>query len=181
MDARPIMVALKTRFGPSTYNDPIGAFTKLLQHTTMEEYQTQFEILSNWISGLIGEFKVSTFHSGLKDEVWIVDTMFQPTTLSKVFSLARLQEEEVLRRNERHPSLLTLNPSPYHISKPNYSRLPAPPTLPRLLAPPLIVESHTNWQTPLIHQTLTIYRLTTNEMQERIDRGLFLLWWEIST
>jgi len=58
--------ALKTRFAPSTFDDPVGAFTKLKQFSTAEDYQTQFEILSNKIQGLSEEFKVSSFLSGLK-------------------------------------------------------------------------------------------------------------------
>lgn len=73
--------ALKIRFKPSTYEDPIGAFTKLRQTTTVEEYQTEFEVLSNKIKGLTEEFRISTFISGLKDELKIMVTMFKPNTL----------------------------------------------------------------------------------------------------
>ena len=45
--------ALMIRFGPSTYEDPIGTFTKSRQTTTVEEYQTEFEVLSNKIKGLM--------------------------------------------------------------------------------------------------------------------------------
>jgi hypothetical protein len=67
--------ALKTRFSPSAFDDPVGAFTKLKQTSTVEDYQTQFEILSNKIQGLSEEFKVSTFLSGLREEVCITVTM----------------------------------------------------------------------------------------------------------
>jgi hypothetical protein len=33
------IVALKTRFAPSAYDDPVGAFAKLLQAFTVEDYQ----------------------------------------------------------------------------------------------------------------------------------------------
>jgi len=60
--------ALKTRFAPSAFDDPIGIFTKLKQTSTVEDFQTQFEILSNRIQGLSEEFKVSTFLSGLRKD-----------------------------------------------------------------------------------------------------------------
>jgi hypothetical protein len=63
------VVALKIRFAPSAYDDQIGAFTKLVQSTTVEEYQSEFEVLSNRISGLTEEFRVHTFLSGLKEVV----------------------------------------------------------------------------------------------------------------
>lgn len=46
------VVALKVRFAPSAYDDPVGAFTKLHQLSTVDEYQSQFEVLSNRIPGL---------------------------------------------------------------------------------------------------------------------------------
>jgi hypothetical protein len=86
------VVALKVRFAPSAYDDPVGAFTKLQQLSTVDEYQSQFEVLSNGIPGLTEEFRVSSFISGLKEEVQIMVTMLQPTTLPNAFGLARLQE-----------------------------------------------------------------------------------------
>ncbi|KAA8524244.1 hypothetical protein F0562_010667 [Nyssa sinensis] len=44
------LVALRIRFGPSAYEDPVGGFTKLRQTGSVEEYQTTFEILSNKIT-----------------------------------------------------------------------------------------------------------------------------------
>jgi len=74
-------VALKIRFAPSDYNDPVGAFTKLQQTSTVDEYQSQFKVLSNRILGLTEYFRMSSFVSGLKDEVQIMVTMLKPTTL----------------------------------------------------------------------------------------------------
>jgi hypothetical protein len=41
------------------------------------------------------EFKVSTFLSGLKEEVRIIVTVLKPNALTIAFRPARLQEEEV--------------------------------------------------------------------------------------
>lgn len=94
------VAALKVRFGPSTYEDPIGAFTKLRQTTTVEEYQTQLEILSNKISGLTEEFRISTFISGPREDLCLVVTMFKPNILYAAFGLAKLQEKKVYRRGQ---------------------------------------------------------------------------------
>jgi hypothetical protein len=93
------VVALKIRFAPSAYDNPIGAFTKLTQTTTVEEYQYEFEVLSNRISGLTEEFRVHTFLSGLKEKIRIMVTMLKPNCLLAAFGLTRLQEQEVLRRD----------------------------------------------------------------------------------
>lgn len=108
MDARPnteweeFTASLKIHFGHSPCEDSVGAFPKLRQISNIEEYQMQFEILSNIISELIEEFRMSTFLNGLKDEVRIIVTMLHSLTLSATFELARLQEEEVLRSNQTY-------------------------------------------------------------------------------
>ena len=51
---------------------------------------TAFEILSNKINGVSEEFRISTFLSGLKDELRIIVTMFKPNTLVAAFGLAWL-------------------------------------------------------------------------------------------
>lgn len=94
MDSGPVrswedfVVALKVRFSPSAFDDPVGDFTKLKQSSSVEEYQSHFEILSIRITGLREEFRVNTFLSGLKDELRIVVTMLTPTTLPAALGLA---------------------------------------------------------------------------------------------
>ncbi|XP_042950388.1 uncharacterized protein LOC122282508 [Carya illinoinensis] len=134
MDSGPIggwdefISALKVRFGPSTYEDPVGAFTKLRQTTTVEEYQTEFEMLSNRISGLTEDFRISTFISGLRDDLKIMVTMLKPNTISAAFGLAKLQEEEVTRRNK---GMTSKNHSQYIPTNPYIPKLPAPTPLMR--------------------------------------------------
>ena len=140
MDSSPaanweeFLVALRTRYGPSAYEDPVGAFTKLRQTGSVEEYHTAFEILSNKINGVSEEFRISTFLSGLRDELRIMVTMFRPTTLSAAFGLARLQEEEVGRRVHPVRNQNTSHNNTYLPSYPRQTpmRLPAPnPTIPK--------------------------------------------------
>lgn len=93
-------MTIRIRFGPSAYEDfPIGAFTKLRQISIVEEYQSAFEVLSNKVTEVCEEFCISTFLSGLKEELRIIMTMFKPQSLPAAFGLARLQEDQVWRRN----------------------------------------------------------------------------------
>ena len=107
--------ALYIRFVLLMYEDPVGTFTKLRQTGSVEEYQTAFEILSNKINGVSEEFRISTFLSGLKDELRIIVTMFKPNTLDAAFGLAQLQEEEVTRKQHTYRSTHAQN-SPYTTS-----------------------------------------------------------------
>lgn len=75
-------MALSIRFGPSAYEDSVGAFTKLWQIGSAEEYQTVLEIPSNKKTGVSEEFHISTFLSGLRDKLRIIVVMFKPTILS---------------------------------------------------------------------------------------------------
>jgi len=178
------IVALKTRFAPSAYDDPVGAFTKLLQSSTVEDYQYQFEVLSNKIPGLTEGFKVSSFISGLKEEVRIVVTMLKPSNLPAAFGLARLQEEEVWRRNRSSrapPWTPTQSPNnklpypkpatPLTFSKPSNPIFPTTsrsagfnlPYLNRPIPYPNTMAKRYN---------LPIRQISPNQMQERREKGL---------
>ena len=126
------MEAIRIRFRTSSYEDLVDAFTKLKQRGSVEDYQTEFETLSNKIGGLTEEFRISTFLSGLKDELRITVTMFKPNTLAAAFGLARLQEEEVSRkqltyRNNPNNSYNTTYKTPLKTPTQNtINRLPPP-------------------------------------------------------
>ncbi|GKD71538.1 hypothetical protein Tco_1325628 [Tanacetum coccineum] len=72
--------SVKNRFGPSKYEDPKGALSKLLQLGTVEDYQREFEKLMNRLLVSI------------------------PTTLGDAFSLARITEArfEVIAEKEQN-------------------------------------------------------------------------------
>ena len=126
------MGALRIIFGSSAYEDPMGTFTKWRQTRSVEEYQTAFEILSNKTNRVSEEFRTSTFLSGLKDELRIIVTMFKPNTLAAAFGLARLQEEELTRKQHTYRSTHAQN-SPYTTSfKPAPLRLPGQNFIPKL-------------------------------------------------
>ncbi|XP_075650145.1 uncharacterized protein LOC142620705 [Castanea sativa] len=85
--------AIQVRFGPSSYDDPMEALTKLKQTTTVAVYKSQFEMLSNRIRNLSEPHKLSCFLSGLRDEVRLAVRMQNPRTLTAAFGLAKIQEE----------------------------------------------------------------------------------------
>ena len=167
---------LRIRFGPTAFEDPVGAFTKLKQTGSVEEYQSTFEILSNKVHGVSEDFRISTFLSGLKDELKIIVTMFKPTTLAAAFGLARLQEEEVNRKyhpyktsstpNQSYTTNLRIQPKPYNINP--MTKFPATNTTLRLPAP-----QHARNNSPFPKRNpYPIKRISPNQMQERREKGL---------
>ncbi|XP_042964611.1 uncharacterized protein LOC122298826 [Carya illinoinensis] len=91
-----LVVALQTRFGPSSFDDPMEALTRLRQTSSVSLYTSQFEALTNRLRGLSERHKMSCFISGLKDDIRIPVKMFNPLNLGAAFGLAKLQEEYVL-------------------------------------------------------------------------------------
>lgn len=87
--------ALETRFAPTAFDDPEGKLFKLTQTSTIVAYLTEFEALANCLEGLFAADLLSCFTSGLKNDVRCEILAQQPTTISQVASLARLQEEKL--------------------------------------------------------------------------------------
>jgi hypothetical protein len=87
--------SLLTRFGPA-YDDPIKALTKLHQTSTVTEYTSQFESLSNRLCGFSDRNRLSCFLSGLNDEIRLQLRMLNPLTLVAAFGLAKLHKEYLI-------------------------------------------------------------------------------------
>nr|TKR79527.1 hypothetical protein D5086_0000271510 [Populus alba] len=85
--------ALLHRFGPTDYNDPSEALSRLKQVTTVNAYQEAFEKLSHKVDELPEMFLVGCFIAGLKDEIRLDVRVKQPKTLSECISVAHLIEE----------------------------------------------------------------------------------------
>ncbi|XP_020105551.1 uncharacterized protein LOC109722075 [Ananas comosus] len=85
------VVSLNTRFGADLFDDPMAELKNLKQTGTVMEYQDKFDTLLNRVE-LSEEYAVSCFLSGLKEEIQIPIRMFQPRTLQRALSLAKLQE-----------------------------------------------------------------------------------------
>ena len=90
------MKALQTRFGVTAYDDPMVAFTRLKQTSTVVSYKGNFKILSNRIAILTESHKLSCFLSGQRDEIRLPVRMLVPKTLNEAFGLAKILEEYLL-------------------------------------------------------------------------------------
>nr|CAD1818222.1 unnamed protein product [Ananas comosus var. bracteatus] len=87
------------RFDSNGLRDIVEEFNKLAQHGTVEEYQEQFEELRSGLlatkSQFAPEFFLSSFLSGLKEEIRASVKMFKPSTLEQAYEQARLQEQSI--------------------------------------------------------------------------------------
>nr|CAD1831413.1 unnamed protein product [Ananas comosus var. bracteatus] len=85
------------RFDGMGMSDVVEEFNKLAQQGTVEEYEEQFEELRARLlttkSHFTPEFFLSSFLSGLKDEIKSAVKMLQTKTLAQAFELAKLQEQ----------------------------------------------------------------------------------------
>lgn len=74
----------------------------------MEEYKTWFEFLSNKLRGRSDCYKLSCFLSRLRDEIRPPMRMFNPSTLTIAYSLAKIQKENLnLAKNPtKHPTTI---------------------------------------------------------------------------
>nr|GEU74107.1 retrotransposon-related protein [Tanacetum cinerariifolium] len=84
--------SVQNRFGPSKYEDPQGALSKLLQLGTVEEYQREFEKLMNRVTDIPKSLLISFYISGLKLHLQRKLLVAKPTTLGDAFLLARVTE-----------------------------------------------------------------------------------------
>ena len=90
------------------------ALTRLRQISTVTLYKSEFEALANTIKGSSPQHKLSSFLSGLKDEVRLPVRMLNPPTLIATFGLAKIQKEYLLGckrsykgiQDQTRPSLL---------------------------------------------------------------------------
>ncbi|GJV18163.1 hypothetical protein Tco_1363486 [Tanacetum coccineum] len=84
--------SVKNRFGPSKYEDPQGALSKLLQLGTVEDYQWEFEKLMNRVTDIPDFLLISFYIYGLKLHLQRELLVSKPTTLGDVFLLVRTTE-----------------------------------------------------------------------------------------
>ncbi|GKC09677.1 hypothetical protein Tco_1001287 [Tanacetum coccineum] len=82
----------KNCFGPSKYEDPKGALSKLLQLRTVEDYQREFKKLMNQVTDIPDSLFISFYISGLKLHLQREFLVSRPTTLGDAFSLALITE-----------------------------------------------------------------------------------------
>ena len=76
------------RFG-EVVEDPMADLMKLRQKGFVTNYHEEFDCLVAHVE-LWEEHKLSCFLEGLKQEVQMMVQMFQPSSVNKAFSLARM-------------------------------------------------------------------------------------------
>ena len=103
------------RFGEKSMANIVEEFIKLKQEGTVVEYQAQFEELRSMVCpmqpGLTEQYLVSSFISGLREELRPMVKMMTPTFVRQAAEKARLQEvtlEAIFKKHEipYKPSLL---------------------------------------------------------------------------
>ncbi|GJT85433.1 reverse transcriptase domain-containing protein [Tanacetum coccineum] len=84
--------SVRNCFGPSEYEDPNGALSKLLQLGKVKDYQWEFEKLMNRATDIPDSLLISFYISGLKLHLQREFLVSRPTILGDAFSLALITE-----------------------------------------------------------------------------------------
>nr|CAD1832016.1 unnamed protein product [Ananas comosus var. bracteatus] len=110
------------RFDTKGLVDVVEEFNKLVQTGTVDEYQEQFEDLRARLLITDSQFSLdyflSSFLSGLKDEIKSAVKMLYPRTLTQAFEQAKLQEQTIAAMMKKSKQMLrvqgiTNSPSSY--------------------------------------------------------------------
>ncbi|CAL5444953.1 unnamed protein product [Camellia sinensis] len=152
--------ALLLRFGPTDYEDPSKALTRLKQTSTVATYQEAFEMLSHRVDGLPENYLIGCFIAGLRDDIRLDVKLKQPRTLADTIGAARLIEERNALQKKGNssfrPQVAAFTPRSF------------PNNTVGVLGPP---------PTSKVGQTLAnapvpIRRITSQEARERREKGL---------
>ncbi|XP_061353332.1 uncharacterized protein LOC133298114 [Gastrolobium bilobum] len=156
--------ALQVRFGPSELEDYQGQLSKLMQNGSVLEYQEAFETLSNKVHGLSESFLLSCFVSGLKPIIQQEVASFQPSSMTRAISLAKIQEAKL--------SLKEVTPKPFSPYPPKLHS-PYPPLLPTpKTVPPTFPPKTTTPTTATYPPKPYTHKLSQSQIQERRDKNL---------
>ncbi|GKB30446.1 ty3-gypsy retrotransposon protein [Tanacetum coccineum] len=156
--------ALELRFGPSTYENHQATLFKLKQTSTVSAYQTDFERISNCVTGLSPEALLNCFLSGLRADIQNELAILHPTSLHQAYGLAKLIEDKINLAKPRFPTTRTYtNPS---ASTPTLSQLPNPPSNPPKQTTSLLTAP------PPPKPPLPFTRLSPEALQKRRAEGL---------
>nr|GEV15126.1 hypothetical protein [Tanacetum cinerariifolium] len=164
--------ALETRFGPSTYENHQATLFKFRQTSTIASYQTEFERISNCVTGLSNEALQNGFISGLRFEIQSEMALHNPTTLHQTYGLAKVIEDKLSSNRSR------FNQSPRYFSNSTNNPLKSP-----FLTPTNPSTPHNNSTTahtttsgilpnPKPRTPLPFSRLSLEALQKRRAEGL---------
>ena len=67
---------------------------------SLRDYQKEFERLGNRVHGWTQKALVGTFMDGFKVEIFDAIRMFKPQTLKEAISLARMNDEQLMRQGK---------------------------------------------------------------------------------
>nr|GEW88537.1 retrotransposon-related protein [Tanacetum cinerariifolium] len=95
--------SVKSHFGPSKYEDPQGALSKLLQLGTVEDYQWEFKKLMNRVTDIPESLFISFYIYGLKLHLQRELLVSKPTRLGDTFAFAKITEAPL----KGHTAILT--------------------------------------------------------------------------
>ncbi|KAL4303944.1 hypothetical protein GQ457_10G001980 [Hibiscus cannabinus] len=112
-----LLLIICHRFCDKTLNDTIEEFNKLIQKSSVEEYQERFEELKPFMlqqnPHLDESYFISSFISGLKEEIKHKVRAHEPCSLAAAYRQAKLHELSWEIENRRYKmSQRTFSPSP---------------------------------------------------------------------
>ncbi|XP_022023391.1 uncharacterized protein LOC110923629 [Helianthus annuus] len=167
--------SVELRFGPSTFENHEATLFKLRQLSSVADYQTEFERLSNRITGLSAQTLLNCFLSGLKPEIQSELAIIQPTSLYDACGLARRVEDKLAQSAKPKPFYPTRSYTPSITPVPVTSQAvtsqatsqqqnPSTPPKPATTStPPLL---------PLPPKPLPFTKLSPEAIQQRRKDGL---------
>lgn len=85
---------LLQRFNPTIYDVPEGRLSKLLETSTVEEFQNRFEAQANKVLGIPGWLLKEMLLTRLKPEIQNVVLRSKPDFIQMAFSNAKLVERQ---------------------------------------------------------------------------------------
>ncbi|XP_026452109.1 uncharacterized protein LOC113352512 [Papaver somniferum] len=165
-----------SRFENPVDENFVGSFNKMMQLNSVEEYFDQFEALKALMlaynPSLDECYFILSFISGLKEEIRNSVYMFNPQSLSKAFTLARMEEQKHQSLPKFSKPSSTSFSSSRSFSSPNFPPKPiitnanfskSAPTTPKYYSP---TNTKPSSSSPILR------RLTPEQMRLRRDKGL---------
>ncbi|XP_030479163.2 uncharacterized protein LOC115696402 [Cannabis sativa] len=167
-DWETFLRALRSRFGTSIYEDPLGKIAKLVQTGIVANFREEFEQLMTKISGVPEQYFLNYFVWGLKTEIRRELLLAKPTDLADAMTKAQLYEdrqEDIINRTRSDGFKSTWTPRSFP------SSTPFPGTASAHLPSKFIIQ---NPNLPVKSPTpsLPVKKLTPAEIKEKRDKGL---------
>ncbi|GJX42083.1 ty3-gypsy retrotransposon protein [Tanacetum coccineum] len=152
--------SVKNHFGPSKYEDPQWALSKLLQLGSVEDYHNEFEKLMNRVVDIPKTLLISFYILGLKLPIQRELLVAKPVTLGDAFSLSRIT---AARLDDQASTSFV--PKSSNTSGESLLQRPTSGAKPLALQAPPKVSGNTG-------KPLAIKWISPAEWQERLSKGL---------